>query len=88
MSAMRAPVSLEAVRQRRADHRTEADYLRMELTARKSEALRLVAASQPYLNRLELVAHEVGPTAMATVMGLSSLIARHGRQWDDGGDAA
>lgn len=88
MAAMRAPESIEAIRARKADHRTESEELRMELATRKAEALRLVTDSQPYLSRLELVAHEVGPVAMQHVLALRGLLARHGRQWDDQDDIA
>ncbi len=83
MNAMLAPESIDAIRARKADHRTEASDLRMELTARRLDALELVEAAQPFLSRLELVAHEVGPVAYQHVAALRSLLARHARQWDD-----
>ena len=89
MAAMRVE-SIDALRARKADRRTEVSDLQMELTARKSDALRLVIDSQPYLARLELIAHEVGPTAEQTVMGLRARLNRYVVQWDDdnGGSAA
>lgn len=93
MSAMHAPVSLAEVRkQRKADHRTEVADLRMELEARRSEAIRLVIDAQPLLSRLELIAHEVGPVAFQHVAALRGLLARHAARWepepDDDGAAA
>lgn len=88
MASNAAPVSLDAHRSRKADVRTEAVDLRMELDARKTEALRLVVSAQPYIHRLEMVAREIGPEAMQTVYGLGYLIARYGRQWDDPEPAA
>lgn len=79
--AMRAPESIADLRARKADRRTEADDLRMELAVRKADALNLVGAAAPFLNRLEMVATEIGPTAVASVMGLRSLLDRHARQW-------
>lgn len=80
--------SIDAIRARKADHRTEASDLRMELGVRKAEAIRLVVDSQPYLARLELVAHEVGPVAMQHVLGLRMRLDRFARQWDDDGGTA
>lgn len=88
MNAMLAPESIDDLRARKADHRTEAGDLRMELTARGVEARMLVVNAEPFLNRLEMVATEIGPTALASVMGLRALLSRHGRQWDEGPDGS
>lgn len=88
MALRAAPESIADLRQRKADRRTEADDLRMEIAARRMDAFDLVDAAQPYLSRLELVAHEVGPVAYQHVAALRGLLARHARQWTEGPDAA
>lgn len=89
MAAQKAPESIDDIRARKQDVRGEVADLRAELHARAIEARMLVVNAAPFLNRLEMVATEIGPTALASVMGLRALIARHGRQWDDPeGDAA
>jgi len=74
---MRAPESLDAIKARRADHRTEADHLRMELDVARTEAIRLVIDCQPHLARLEMVAHEIGPVALQSVFALRVLLDRN-----------
>ena len=80
MNAMRAPESLAELRARKADHRTEADNLRIELRVAHTEAVRLVIAAQPHLSRLEMVAREIGPTAMQSVFALRNLLDRNVEQ--------
>jgi hypothetical protein len=77
MAAMRAPESIDELRARKADHRTEASDLRMELDVAHSEAIRLVIDAQPHLNRLEMVAHEIGPTALQSVQAVRALLERN-----------
>lgn len=77
MAAMRAPESIADLRARKADHRTEADYLRMDLQVAHTEAVRLVVEAQPYLSRLEMVAHEFGPAAEQCVSAIRFLLDRN-----------
>lgn len=83
MAAMLAPVSLETVRARKLDRRTEADDLRMELHARSVEASALCDSLDPLVRRLAFFASEHGPAAQTTVNELAYRIARFRRQWTD-----
>lgn len=87
--AMRAPESIDALRQRKADHRTEASDLRMELDVARTDAIRLSVEAGPHLNRLEMVAREIGPTAMQSVYAVRFLLDRNVvRRTPPTGDAA
>jgi hypothetical protein len=88
MNAMRAPESIAQLRARKADHRTEAGDLRMELDARRVEAFGLVTAAAPYLSRLETIAHEFGPVALHQVMALRGLLRQHEARWTPDTDSA
>lgn len=89
MTAMRAPESIADLRARKADRRTEGEELRMELDVARTDAIRLVIESQPYLSRLEMVAHEVGPAAEQCVAALRFLLERNViRRTPDDGAAA
>lgn len=53
---------------------------RDELTAHRHEALAFVDAAWPLLSRLEVVAREIGPTALQTVLTLEAMLARYERR--------
>jgi hypothetical protein len=80
MNAMTAPVAIRVARQGRQSAAVETlRDCRDELTAHRAEALELVDAMWPMLTRLELVAREVGPTALQTVYRLEAFLARYER---------
>lgn len=61
-----------------------------ELLAHRSEALSFVDAVRPLVDRLHMVAVEIGPVAAQTVMALSAYIDRYESRHlpDDDGAAA
>lgn len=81
MAAMRAPETLDAHRARKADARTEASDLRLELQARGDEAIGLCDSLAPVLRRLDYFAKEHGPAAQAVVHELAYRVARFRAQW-------
>lgn len=90
MNAMTAPVAIRPAGKGRQPAYVETlRDARDELTAHHAEALGLVDAMWPMLTRLELVAREVGPTALQTVYRLEWLLARYERHHlpDDAGPA-
>jgi hypothetical protein len=64
-------------RSRLLDLQEQIDDNRDELTAHNAEALGLVEAARPLVNGLEIVAREVGPSALALARSLGSLLASY-----------
>lgn len=68
---------------------SKADEAVLELAARRSEEQAAAVAVEPLLRRMELVAHEFGPTGWQTYAALAQWHRRHGARWaDDDGAAA
>ena len=68
---------------------SKADEATLELAARRSEEQAAAIAVAPLLRRMELVAHESGPTAWQTYMALAQWHRRHAARWtEDEGQAA
>lgn len=59
---------------------TANDHLRAEAYALRAERDADIAAMTPHVRRLEMVAHEYGPTAMASVNALYARLERMGRR--------
>lgn len=60
--------------------RTANDHLRMEVHSLRRERDEDIAAIRPHLRRLELVAMEFGPAAMASVRGIEARLDVMGRR--------
>jgi hypothetical protein len=92
MAAMRAP-TLAPVIPIRTGRPTRAQAAindaRDDLRVHNEEALSFCDAIRPYVDRLEMVATEIGPLAHQTVLTLGALIDRYeSRHLPDGGSAA
>lgn len=85
MAAMRAPAPATVIPFRRGKGRQSAAVeraydVRDDLTAHNAEALDFVDAIRPLVDRLHMVAVEIGPVAAQTVMALSAYIDRYERR--------
>lgn len=67
---------------------TAASEAQMEMDSRTLEERRYSREQEPLIQRLYLVAREVGPTAHQTVAHLDALATRHRRRWSPPDDAA
>lgn len=59
---------------------TTNEYLRAEVRALRDERAEDVDAIRPHLRRLEIVAHEYGPAAMASVRAIEARLERMSRR--------
>lgn len=92
MSAMRAAdvIPFRSGKGRQHAASEAAANLRDDLTAHNAEALAFVDDIRPLVDRLHLVAVEIGPVAMQTVLQLAGRITRYETRHlpDEGGTAA
>lgn len=90
MAAVAAPVLADVIPLRPKRGRpSKADEASLELAMRRSEEQAASEAVGPLLRRMELVAHEFGPTAWQTYAALAQWHRRHAARWaEDEGRAA